>query len=69
MRTVGGAGAGVNVVRSRRVQVGAAGGEVVNQFIAQAAEAEPVLPTDLIATVVLVISLLLTVGWLVYLYR
>jgi hypothetical protein len=42
---------------------------VVIQYVVQAAEAEPVLPTGLVGTVVLVVSLLLTVGWLVYLYR
>ncbi|MEF8818108.1 MAG: hypothetical protein V5A31_01925 [Haloferacaceae archaeon] len=41
----------------------------MNQFVAVAAESEPALPTDLVAGVVLVGSLLLTLGWLVYLYR
>lgn len=41
----------------------------MNQFVAQSGEAEMLLPIDLVGIVVLVVSLLLTVGWLVYLYR
>jgi hypothetical protein len=38
----------------------------VNQFVVQSAEP---LPVGLVAGVVLVASLLATLGWLVYLYR
>jgi hypothetical protein len=37
--------------------------------VAQTAESEMVLPIDLVAGVVLAVSLLLTLGWLAYLYR
>jgi len=59
----------VKVVRSRRVQAGGDESPVVSQLVAQAAEAEPALLLDLVGAVVLVVGLLLTVGWLVYLYR
>ena len=41
----------------------------MNQFVAQAAEPEMALPIDFVGGVVLVVSLLLTIGWLAYLYR
>ncbi|MFB6167475.1 MAG: hypothetical protein ABEJ43_01355 [Haloferacaceae archaeon] len=41
----------------------------MNQIVAKTAGAEPALPTDLVGAVVLVVSLLLTIGWLAYLYR
>jgi hypothetical protein len=37
--------------------------------VAQTAESEMVLPIDIVGAVVLVVSLLLTLGWLAYLYR
>jgi hypothetical protein len=42
---------------------------VVNPLVAQSGEVEMLLPINLVGIVVLVVSLLLTVGWLVYLYR
>ncbi len=59
----------LKVVRSRRVQVTAGEVPVVNPLVAQSGEVEMLLPIDLVGIVVLVVSLLLTVGWLVYLYR
>jgi hypothetical protein len=59
----------LKVVRSRRVQVTAGKVAVVNPLVAQSGEVEMLLPINLVGIVVLVVSLLLTVGWLVYLYR
>jgi hypothetical protein len=69
MRTTADRRPRLKVVRSRRVQVTAGKVAVVNPLVAQSGEVEMLLPINLVGIVVLVVSLLLTVGWLVYLYR